>query len=419
MIDLERRRLLQTASVLLGSACVGPLRAADVARLPVFADKPSFEPLALFLTWQRDPTTTMTIHWISSREEGAERPIWFAKEGSLAWTSAASRARAFPLSKHEIYRTELTALEPGKNYRFRIGLDGAEKRFRTMPARPTDQIQFVSGGDAGIGEAARHTNAVAAAQDPMFVVIGGDLAYENGKDANVFLQFLVNYSQQMIDSQGRLIPWVACIGNHEVNGGYGRPRTDAPFFYAVFDGLFPDTGFATLDFGDYMSLVLLDTNHTTPVAGEQTSWLEKRLKEREDCPNLFVFNHVPSYPSFRTFDLDDSEKGTGHDSRKHWCPLFERYGVDAVFEHHDHTCKRTHPLIDGRADANGVPYIGDGSWGKLRRPKTPAERPYLAITEESYHLSLHCLEGQQRFHVALSDKGKVMDVCMTKKRAHS
>ena len=90
-----------------------------------------------------------------------------------------------------------------------------------------------------------------------------------------------------------------------------------------------------------------------------------------------------------------------------------------MFEHHDHTYKRTHPLIDGHADKNGVPYIGDGSWGKIRRPKTTAERPYLAIAKESYHLTLHKIEGRQRYHIALSDKGKVMDVCQTKKRAHT
>ena len=68
----------------------------------------------------------------------------------------------------------------------------------------------------------------------------------------------------MVGRDGRLIPMVACIGNHEVDGGYGKPREKAPFFYALFDGLFPETGYATLDFGDYLSLVLLDTGHTSP-----------------------------------------------------------------------------------------------------------------------------------------------------------
>ncbi len=65
---------------------------------------------------------------------------------------------------------------------------------------------------------------MAAAQSPMFVLLGGDLAYENGLDAKVFLRFLSNYSRQLVDENGRLIPLVACIGNHEVRGGYGKSR---------------------------------------------------------------------------------------------------------------------------------------------------------------------------------------------------
>ncbi len=98
----------------------------------------------------------------------------------------------------------------------------------------------------------------------MFTLIGGDLAYENGKEPKVFLEFLKNYSRDLRDSKKRLIPMLACIGNHEVNGGYQKTRKEAPFFYAMFDGLFRDSGYASLDFGDYMSLVLLDTDHTTP-----------------------------------------------------------------------------------------------------------------------------------------------------------
>jgi hypothetical protein len=215
----------------------------------------------------------------------------------------------------------------------------------------------------------------------------------------------------------RLIPLVGCLGNHEVDGGYEQPRSKAPFFYSVFDGLFPDTGFAVLDFGQYLSLVLLDTNHTSPIEGAQTDWLEKTLKEREDCPNVFVANHVPAYPSHRDFGGEADESGTGAGNRKHWCPLFERYNVDAVFEHHDHTYKRTHPMLDGRPNEKGVLYLGDGSWGRIRKPTNMGARPYLAVAHESYHLSVHRIEGPQQFHVALSDTGRVVDVCASTKRA--
>src|SRR6185437_6171851 len=119
---------------------------------------------------------------------------------------------------------------------------------------------------------------------------------ENGRAPQVFLQFLKDYSRDLRDDHKRLIPLLGCIGNHEVDGGYDKPRAAAPFFYSVFDGLFTDTGFACLDFGDYLSLVLLDTNHTTPIKGAQTDWLEKTLRARKDHPNVMVVNHVPAYP---------------------------------------------------------------------------------------------------------------------------
>lgn len=415
MSDFNRRRFLQATSAFLGSACFAPAF-ADEAQ-PAFAAAPTFDPVALFLTWQRDPTTTMTIQWVGNQEDANSHPVWYAKLGSMEWKQAApGLVRRFPMTDLWIFRTELRGLEPGTDYQFRLGLDSAERRFRTMPAKATSTLHFVSGGDSGGGIHAEQTNRLAAAQAPMFALLGGDLAYENGTDANAFLQFIKIYSKQLIDDENRLIPMLACLGNHEVRGGYMQPRDKAPFFFAFFDGLFADTSYGVLDFGDYMSLVLLDTNHISPVIGEQTSWLEKTLKEREDCPNLFVFNHVPSYPSVRPFQNKDGTDATGGDSRKHWAPLFERYNVDAVFEHHDHAYKRTYPLLDGLVDRNGITYLGDGSWGKIRKPKGPDELSFIAVSHEAYHLSVHRIEGTQRFHLALSDTGRVVDLCTTTKR---
>jgi hypothetical protein len=420
MFDPTRRRFLESASLLAGCGYLGTAWGAPTASKPAFAARPTFEPTALFLTWQHDPTTTMTVQWIGEHEkDGLTRPVWYAKDKSDVWQSVPSKSKPYPLTKSWVFRTEMTGLEPDTEYRFRVGLDSPEQGFRTMPAKATNTIQFVSGGDSGVNRHAINNNHVAAAQAPQFVVIGGDLAYENGKSASTFLQFLKNYSSALRDAQGRLIPMLACIGNHEVDGGYAKTRKEAPFFYAMFDGLFDHSGYAKLDFGDYLSLIFLDTGHTTPVKGAQTDWLGATLKEREECPTVFVFNHVPAYPSFRPFAYDgDPDAGVGSDQRKFWCPLFERYNVDAVFEHHDHTFKRTHPMLDGRVNNNGIVYLGDGSWGKIRRPKTPQQRPYLAVSDESYHMSVHRIEGEERFHVALSDVGRVVDVCRTTKRSH-
>jgi hypothetical protein len=373
-------------------------------------------PDTLFLTWQRDPTTTMTVQWIAKQRDAK---VEFATWGDVTptWQAIPCTTRPYPMTESHTFRAELTGLKPATEYQFRIDGSPAAYRFRTMPAKATEAIRFVSGGDCGVDLHAVNNNMQAAKQDPMFVVIDGDLGYDNGISADTSIRFLRNYSKHLVDSQGRLIPLVVGIGNHEIVGGYGGARSAAPFFFALHDGLYPETSYNVLDFGDYMSIVLLDTGHQSPIGGEQTSWLEKTLAARVDCPNLLVFNHVPAYPSYRPFSKNDGTPGTGADNRKHWLPLFERYNVDVVFEHHDHTFKRTKPMLGGHVDERrGLIYLGDGSWGKIRPIIEPEKRPYLAAYNSAYHMSLHEIEGSKRRHQAIDEYGKVIDVCMTDKR---
>jgi hypothetical protein len=384
--------------------------------VPKTTEDPAFQPSTLFLTWQRDPTTTMTVQWVAAQGETSDTRVSCATLGSEKWEALTPAVKPYPMTDLKVFRAEFTGLQPGTDYQFRIGKQSPIYRFRTMPAKATNTIHFISGGDCGVNIHAAANNVQAARQDPMFALIGGDLGYDNGLSVEVSLAFLRNYSKHMIGRDGRLIPMVTCIGNHEVDGGYDKPRAKAPFFYALFDGLYPETGYATLDFGDYLSLVLLDTNHTTPIGGDQADWLEKTLHARADHPNVFVVNHVPAYPSYRNPVGTMGKEGTGEANRKHWVSLFQKYRVPVVLEHHDHTFKRTKPLLDGLAHDNGVLYLGDGSWGRLRTPNTPEKLAYLAKTSKDYHLSLHRIEGQERFHVALDEFGRIMDVCRTGQR---
>ena len=416
MVNASRRAFLGTSITSLLSS---PLLGADKPAEPIKKgrDDPAFQPNTLFLTWQRDPTTTMTIQWIGARGETADTRISYAPVcDCFSWQLQNVTAKPYPRTDLKVFRAELTRLAPGTDYIFRIGKQSPTYRFRTMPARATDTIHFISGGDCGVNAHTIANNIQAARQDPMFAVIGGDLGYDNGKSVEISLAFLRNYSRHMVGRDGRLIPMIACIGNHEVEGGYRKPRAKAPFFYALFDGLYPESGYASLDFGDYLSLVLLDTNHTTPIAGAQADWLEKTLRARKDHPNVLVVNHVPAYPSYRNPEGVKGKEGTGEGNRKHWVPLFEKYRVPLVLEHHDHTFKRTKQLLDGLAHENGVLYLGDGSWGRLRNPKKPDKLTYLAASSRDYHLSLHRIQGTERFHLALDEHGRVMDVCRTGQR---
>jgi acid phosphatase type 7 len=415
MFSVSRRAFLGASLAgLAGSQLFGAEPSAEpVTKVP---DDPPFQPGTLFLTWQRDPTTTMTVQWIGATGETADTTVSYAEPKATKWNREPAVAKPYPLTDLKVFRAELTGLAPGTDYQFRIGKQSPAYRFRTMPAKATEAIHFISGGDCGVNAHTVANNIQAARQDPMFAVIGGDLGYDNGRSVEVSLAFLRNYSKHMIGRDGRLIPLIACIGNHEVDGGYNKPRDRAPFFYALFDGLYPGTGFATLDFGDYLSLVLLDTGHTTAIAGEQADWLDKALQARADHPHVVVVNHVPAYPSYRKAEGVNGKAGTGEANRKHWVPLFEKYRVPVVLEHHDHTFKRTKPLLGGLADDNGVLYLGDGSWGRLRTPQEPEKLAYLAASSRDYHLTLHRLQGEERFHLALDEHGRVMDVCRTGQR---
>ena len=64
-----------------------------------------------------------------------------------------------------------------------------------MPAKATDSFQFVSGGDCDVNPHAIANNILAAKQDPMFALIGGDLGYDDGKKVDKSLGFVRNYSR--------------------------------------------------------------------------------------------------------------------------------------------------------------------------------------------------------------------------------
>jgi acid phosphatase type 7 len=414
MTRLDRREFFGAALTGAAAFCFASRSwaAETTPAVPALPTNPVVGPDTLFLTWQKDPTTTMTVQWVGP-ETGVDASLQFATLENSLWQTAKIWLKPYPNTDQKVHRCELTGLKPGTEYQFTIGQAAPTYRFRTMPAKATDTITFVSGGDAGVDQHAINTNILASKQEPYFALIAGDLAYDNGRSPETFTKFLQNYRANMVDPKGRLIPLLGGIGNHEVDGGYKGTRAKSPQYLSVFDGFYAEKTFGVLDVGDYLSLVLLDTGHIEPIEGEQTAWLEKTLADRQLRPHLIVANHVPAYPSYRAPSNESGKTGTGEQQRKHWTPLFERYNVDVVLEHHDHTFKRTHPLINGQKDKNGVIYLGDGSWGKLRIPKSPELRPYLATVSPAYHMTTHRLEGEQRFHIAMEESGKIADVCIT------
>jgi acid phosphatase type 7 len=375
-----------------------------------------FDPIGLFLTWQNDPTTTMTIDWHTVPDDGDRLPeLRYWADGSSAVEISIGDSRPFPHSDRTIHRVEVQGLEPDTVYLFDFGDDSPVFRFRTMPPTGEGPIHFIAGGDVRHNQGfMAGTAGHAVLHNPAFIALGGDLAYADGQAGNVgrWHEWFGVVRSGLVTGEGRVMPIVASLGNHEVQGGYHTNTSDyeqtdawraeiAPFFYELF--AFPgQPGFAVLDFGDYMSFVVLDSHHTNPIPGAQTEWLGQVLEQRMGVPHVFPIYHVPAYPSHRSYG--GSVSGL---VRAHFVPLFESSSVRTVFENHDHLYKRTFPMREGEIADDGLVFLGDGAWGVSTRE--PNDEWYLEEVVQTRHFIVATIEGNAQHFRAFDDDGRLFD----------
>ncbi len=325
---------------------------------------------------------------------------------------AAVEAKQFGPSEHSVHTVDLEGLEPGTRYRFQIAKGNepvGRYEFETAPASFKEGLSFVTGGDMFHDRKKLDAmNKRAGAEDPLFALLGGDLAYANGTVAERWFEWVDSWSTNVVAPDGRMIPMIVVIGNHEVKGYGFRPndapdREAAPFYYSLFQGQESGGNFA-VDFGDYLSILGLDSGHTGKIS-TQTAWLDEALRERTAIPRQFVCYHRPAWGT--------GVKGDATDIQREWSPLFEKYQVDCVFENDHHVYKRTHPITGGKIDQEkGILYLGDGSWGvntRLIRKDWQEKRPWLARAESLNHLIRVDLTTREFHYRALKADGELID----------
>jgi acid phosphatase type 7 len=374
------------------------------------------EPLGILLTWTEDPTTTISIDWHNNNAK--PELLAFRKKGNRRWKTVKSDIHAFPFSERNVHRVALKKLNPSTTYQIRFGDFDKVYHFKTMPATlASEPLKIAIGGDTmHEKDMLEKTNRQVAEQNPHFLIIGGDMAYENGSARAVgrMYDWFDACKNTLITKDNRIIPIVVGIGNHEVAGGYHSPRRFsgndadrekfAPYFYNLF--AFPGhPGYNVLDFGNYLSLFILDTDHTNPIEGKQTQWLAAELAKRKDFVHIIPVYHVPAYPSVRDFNGSRSEA-----VRKNWLPLFEQYHVKLAFENHDHAYKRTFPIRKNRVDETGIVFVGDGAYGvKVREVHHVPGTWYLNKALEERHFILLTIQGKHQQLTIINENGKVID----------
>lgn len=374
-------------------------------------------PQAFYLTWTEDPSQSMVVDWHMDILE--QDTLWIREKGRTKWAALQSDVLLFPYSDRFVHRVSLIRLKPARDYEIKFGQDERVYFFRTMPKNlKNESVRIAIGGDSmHQKEWFEKTNRVVAGLDPDFVIIGGDMAYENGlpENLNRIYDWFDAYSKTLVTGEGRILPCLVAVGNHEVVGGTymrheGYTQTDefrariAPYFYGLF--AFPgQPGYKVLDFGNYLSLVILDTEHTNPIPGVQAEWLEKTLSDREKVPYKIPIYHVPGYPSVRNYD--DPVQTLVRDT---WTPIFERHGVQLAFENHDHAYKRTFPIREKQLSDEGIIYIGDGSWGVGPRDIHPVDSTwYLDLAQKIRAFTLLTLDRDGYQVQSYDEEGNLID----------
>lgn len=374
--------------------------------------------IALWLTWERDPTTTMTICWISStkhHENGIEywkTVPYLQRVKKKQIHSAIAREQPLPNNpEYLLHSVTLENLAPMQQYSFRLKSNRKEYRFKTLPQSLNEPIEFIVGGDSNHSRPVfKKMIRIAADQKPAFIVFGGDLAYaasqhnSGSEKCARWIDWLKHYFEITTDIEGLLIPMIATIGNHDTNGGFEQTLEHSPLF-SVFFPLTAKQGYNALTFSDYLILVLLNTGHSCPIAGEQRKWLKNMLSVSRHFTHRFAVYHIPAYPCYYAMDNERSLL-----IREQWIKLFERYRLHAVFEHHDHLYKRTFPLMGGQKHDDGVVYLGNGAFGSEPRYPQPNLPPIFAAVQPMTHFIKVRLTNNERTYTAISDYGLPFDL---------
>jgi acid phosphatase type 7 len=244
--------------------------------------------IGVYLTWQRDPTTTMTVNWVNLYP-GIRRP----PSGIATARRRSGRAPPAPSawsgpSTLQVRRVELTGLKPDTLHEFVLaekpgprGQGSATLSHAAGHAEPAAAVRVTGGDMMHNREYVDTMNKRAAALDPDFAILGGDLAYANDVDATRWVDWIQSWSENVKGKDGRAIPMIV---GHRQPRGEGRlqrqgSRTTRRTSTAC--SRCPRTGPITrLDAGDYLSVVVLDSDHTQPIAGPQADWLGEALARR-------------------------------------------------------------------------------------------------------------------------------------------
>ena len=432
MLTAGGASLLATAAT---TAAAGPASAAASSPASRASADASADgtPEQIHLTWGDDPARSVVVSWASPGQAvGARVQVGgrvFAAEERV-YTDGLNGVTVYT------YHARVHTLRPAATYAYTVTADNDanaadpfSSAFTTAPEGRA-KFRFTSFGDLATpvtawvlsyGQSAYAVGAVESFQ-PLFHLLNGDLCYA---DLNPMVQPAV-WRDFGINNQSSAAnrPWMPAPGNHEIefNNGpqgftsyltrYTLPSNGEPQFegrwysFQVGSVLFVSLSADDVVYQDAGPLVsgpaaLVPAAGTgnEPIepgtsfyvhgysGGEQTSWLEKTLRQGRQDPSVdWIVVQMHQCP------CSSSKTGNGSDAalRAAWLPLFDRYQVDLVLSGHDHDYERSFPVRGFDHNAGTVTATGAAVDTWRPQPVTTVDSGTFDTSEGTVYLILGC-----------------------------
>ncbi len=241
------------------------------------------------------------------------------------------------INNYQQHETILTRLKPKTTYTYDVLNDGTDRgkgSFTTFP-KEIEPFHFVVLGDTRTRHDV-HQKVVdeIIKEDPLFVVNSGDLVSRGNSMPNWEKFFSIT------DSLINNVPYFTVLGNHEQDSPnyydfFSVPSKESYYFFSVGDALFIVMDMEGPDYNApaYLKGEARDDfwyNISKDYFEREKAWLENLLTLNKDAGYIFVFFH-PTFYSIKESRVEEAEI-----RRAFWGDIFERHGVTAIINGHDH-----------------------------------------------------------------------------------